>query len=310
MPKGQRTQASSYVTLALVTSYRFPFIAAVTTCAILIVALGFGIYKYIELDRESDTLAQSNVEAHTYIDELRAQISSLEAERTTLASALASEEAKTGYFEKRINEISGTVGTLTKLATTDPELLAKYSKVYFLNENYRPSALALIDTEDRSDPSRPLEIHAKVEPYLDELMEDAADDGVELRIVSAYRSFGAQAALKSAYAVTYGAGANRFSADQGYSEHQLGTTVDFTTPALGNSFTTFGTTPAYEWLLAHAHEYGFILSYPSGNAYYISEPWHWRFVGVELATDLHKKKANFYDLDQREIHTYLASLFD
>ena len=228
----------------------------------------------------------------------------------SLEDALTQERAKTGSFERQIKDISGTVGTLAKLAETDPELLAKYSKVYFLNENYAPSILALIPKEHLSDPDRTLEIHGKVAPYLEELIEEAKEDGVELRIVSAYRSFGTQAALKNGYAVTYGAGANRFSADQGYSEHQLGTTVDFTTSALGSAFTGFGKTEAHAWLKENAHRYGFVLSYPEGNTYYVSEPWHWRYVGTELARRLHKEEKYFYDLDQREINTYLASLFD
>ena len=110
--------------------------------------------------------------------------------------------------------------------------------------------------------------------------------------------------------MTFGSGANKFSAEQGYSEHQLGTTIDFTTPALGASFSAFDTTSAYEWLQGNAHRFGFVLSYPKGNAYYIYEPWHWRFVGVELATKLHTEGKRFYDMDQREINDYLSKIFD
>jgi len=110
--------------------------------------------------------------------------------------------------------------------------------------------------------------------------------------------------------VTYGSGANQFSADQGYSEHQLGTSVDFTIPANGAMFSKFESDPAYSWLVENAHKYGFTLSYPKGNAYYKFEPWHWRFVGVALATHLHNENKYFYDLVQREIDVYLIKLFD
>jgi len=293
-----------------VTLHPSHFIALATACGVLILALGFGIYRYAALDRDADAYAAANLEAHAAIKDLEERLGEAQAERLRLADALAAERAKTGLFERQIGELSGAVGTLEKLATTDPELLAKYSKVYFLNENYSPSELALIDKSHLIDVTRPLEIHARVKPKLEALIDDAADDGIELRIQSAYRSFGTQAALKSGYAVAYGAGANRFSADQGYSEHQLGTTVDFTTPALGSAFTGFGRTEAYAWLTKNAHRYGFTLSYPEGNNYYIHEPWHWRYVGRELATKLHDEGKAFYDLDQREINTYLASLFD
>lgn len=291
-------------------THRFHLIVAGTTCLVLIAALVFGVYRYVVLDRSSDALAAMQVEAEAHIDALEAELAKVNETRADLADALAREQAKNSAFEARINAISGTVGTLSKLAATDPELLAKYSKVYFLNENYIPSALTLIKEEYRADPSRALEFHAQAEPYLETLLEEAKEDGIELRIVSSYRSFGTQAALKNGYITTYGSGANRFSADQGYSEHQLGTTVDFTTQALGSAFTTFGDTDAYTWLKRNAYRYGFILSYPEGNTHYVYEPWHWRFVGVKLARDLHRQDKSFYDLEQREINEYLVSLFD
>jgi D-alanyl-D-alanine carboxypeptidase len=117
--------------------------------------------------------------------------------------------------------------------------------------------------------------------------------------------------LKSTYSVTYGAGtANRFSADQGYSEHQLGTTLDFTTPATGLVFSKFEKTSAYAWLAENGYTYGFVLSYPKNNTYYQYEPWHWRFVGRGLAAKLHADGKRFYDLDQRDIDSYLISFFD
>src|SRR5690606_2743202 len=162
------------------------------------------------------------------------------------------EQRKNRVFERQIADISGSVGTLEKLARTDPELLAKYSKVYFLNENYVPAALAPIPERYGYLPERTYEFHAEALPFLEELLADAEEDGLSLLIVSAYRSFSEQAALKSGYRATYGAGANAFSADQGYSEHQLGTTVDFTTPAVGSSFTGFDAAEEYAWLAENA----------------------------------------------------------
>jgi D-alanyl-D-alanine carboxypeptidase len=148
-------------------------------------------------------------------------------------------------------------------------------------------------------------------PHLISLLSFAKASGITLYVKSGYRSFAEQRSLKSAYSVTYGAGtANTFSADQGYSEHQLGTTVDFITVGLNGQLAGFDKTPAFLWLQDNAHKYGFVLSYPKGNKYYMYEPWHWRFVGVKLATYLHDNKLNFYDLDQREIDKYLANIFD
>jgi LAS superfamily LD-carboxypeptidase LdcB len=231
-------------------------------------------------------------------------------ENYLLAQELREKENIIASFQGQIQNISSTVGVLEKLAQTDEELLKKYSKVYFLNENYVPAKLAAIPKDYLINTASNFLIHAEVQPFLERLIRSAGDSGIELRIASAFRSFDTQSALKSNYKVVYGSGANQFSADQGYSEHQLGTTVDFSTPALGANFNTFGSTDAYKWLLENAHKFGFILSYPQNNTYYKYEPWHWRFVGVALATRLHSEGKHFYDLDQREIDAYLVKLFD
>jgi LAS superfamily LD-carboxypeptidase LdcB len=230
---------------------------------------------------------------------------------TNLSVALEQERKSNEDYVNQVGQLSSTVDTLTKLTTIDPQLLAKYSKVYFLNENYSPEKLATITPDMTYDEKRTYRFERQALPFLEDLLTDANDAGTKLRIVSAYRSFGEQAALKSGYKVTYGAGtANSFSADQGYSEHQLGTAVDFSTDILGSNFTAFDKSDAYAWLLDNAYRYGFIISYPKTNTYYRYEPWHWRFVGVALATKLHDSKQHFYDLDQRTINTYLVNLFD
>lgn len=290
--------------------HRLQLLIALAASALLLGVLAFSVYSLLDTREAVRTLEGAKAAADGYIEELEGRLAHSETEAAELAALLRAERAKTGSFEERIADISGTVGTLAKLAATDSELLAKYSKVYFLNENYVPSRLALIDQELRADPSRPLEFHADALPALEQLMEEAREDGIELRVASSYRSFGTQAALKSRYVVSYGAGANRFSADQGYSEHQLGTTVDFTTLALGSDFTSFGATEGFAWLTENAHRYGFILSYPEDNAHYQYEPWHWRYVGESLARELHRSERTFYELDQREIDEYLVSLFD
>ena len=231
-------------------------------------------------------------------------------EARDLELALKAEQKKNGDFENQIGEISNAVGNLQKLNKTDKELLQKYSKVYFLNENYIPETLSNISQDLLADPSRNLEFHTKALPYLQKLITSSRNAGMHLLVASAYRSFGAQSALKSTYKLTYGTGANKFSADQGYSEHQLGTTVDLSTQSLAPEIVGFEKTPEYQWLLENAYLYGFILSYPKGNTYYQFEPWHFRFVGVKLATDLHDTNKNFYDLDQRVIDGYLLNIFD
>lgn len=220
-------------------------------------------------------------------------------------------EQKLGNYQQQVSNVSGTVDTLQKLSKTDPQLLQKYSKVFFLNEYYAPARLIEIPSDYSYSDTKILRFQTDIWPHLKQLIDDAKGAGVTIYVSSAYRSFNEQSALKKDYKVIYGAGsANSFSADQGYSEHQLGTTIDFITTGLGGALDGFDRTKAYEWLLANAYKYGFILSYPKDNDFYVFEPWHWRFVGVKLATDLHNQNKNFYDLDQRKIDEYLVNFFE
>lgn len=263
-----------------------------------------------ELSATKERLEETRTTLESEVEKLSENLSDTENARDDLRERLEAEAQKIGLFEEQIKDITGTVGVLDKLARTDPELLQKYSKVFFLNEHYTPSELKDIPDELVYNESRDHYIHGKVLPFLEEMVEDAKDDEIDLWVVSAYRSYDEQAVLKGHYTVQFGSGANTFSADQGYSEHQLGTTVDFTTTGLGGGLAGFGSTKAYTWLLDNAHKYGFALSYPEGNQFYVFEPWHWRFVGTELADDLYDSEQFFYDLSQRDIDEYLANFFE
>ncbi|MEK9160424.1 MAG: M15 family metallopeptidase [Patescibacteria group bacterium] len=272
---------------------------------VILLFLGLGYWGYTTSEAR---IAAISADYEIRIAEAGESLTRAESENRDLAGSLQAERERNDDFENQINDISGTVGKLDKLSRTDPELLQKYSRIYFLNENYSP--VSVVEIDEKYVYGEEEHFHEEAWPFLKDLLEDAEDDDIELKVVSGFRSFGTQAALKANYRVTYGSGANTFSADQGYSEHQLGTTIDFTTETIGNTFTGFENTESYQWLLDNAHRYGFILSYPHNNTYYQYEPWHWRFVGVDLARDLHRDEKSFYDLDQREIDTYLITLFD
>ncbi len=285
---------------------------------ILVVLFGgtvvYGWQKYETQDRAllalQSELASTTAAFQTRVDELKTGLDKVTAERDELVSNLTSEQQRAHELEQRNEDLDDKVDEFEKLAKLDPELLQKYSKVFFLNEHYTPAQVKEIPAEWLATAAKPQQIQTKVWRRLEDMLEEAHDDGVELRIVSAYRDFAEQTALKAQYKVVYGSGANQFSADQGYSEHQLGTTVDLNTPQMAGGLDGFQNTPAYAWLQENAYRYGFVLSYPPGNTYYQFEPWHWRFVGRDLARDLHRDGKNFYDLDQRDIDKYLIEFFD
>lgn len=277
------------------------------TSLVTLSSIGFGVYEY----HENNLLAAKSKALESQLQNVSESLSQIQNQNSGLSNKLQSAEEKSATYSSKLDEVQNKADALERLANTDPQVLYKYSKVFFLNENYDPAALTNIDTKYLWNKDKPLQFHDRAWPFLRSLLDDAKTNGVDLLIISAFRSFGTQAVLKSSYKVTYGAGtANSFSADQGYSEHQLGTTIDFTTAKVGGSFNGFENTDAFKWLQANAYKYGFILSYPAKNSYYVYEPWHWRFVGLDLALKLHNEGKNFYDLDQREINTYLITVWN
>ena len=284
---------------------------------LVVIVIGYGEYRRLDLVKQinlqDQKIASTTVAFAGDIKGLQDQIASIVAQNNLLNSTVQNQISQTSDLVDQVSQVNDTAIALDKLSKVDPQLLQKYSKVYFLNENYTPPGLSTIPSKFSYDDGshKQYQFYDKVEPFLDQMFNAAYGDGVDLRVISAYRSFGDQSALKSTYNVTYGAGtANQFSADQGYSEHQLGTAIDITTPDTGDNFDLFDGTKAYKWLTDNAYKYGFILSYPKNNTYYVYEPWHWRFVGVDLASRLHRNNQKFYDLDQRTINGYLGIFFN
>ena len=140
---------------------------------------------------------------------------------------------------------------------------------------------------------------------LQAMFQDAAADGHELRVGSGHRSYATQAAIYNRYVAQVGeAQARTFSAPPGHSEHQSGLAVD-----LSSADQTcwleiyFRDTPAGQWLAHNSYRYGFILRYPEGKEAVTGfqfEPWHFRYVGKDLATALYQS-----DLTLEEAQPYL-----
>lgn len=106
----------------------------------------------------------------------------------------------------------------------------------------------------------------------------AADAGIDLQVVSAFRSADYQLGIlkrKLERGETI-AQILRVSAAPGYSEHHSGRVVDLTTPGCAALEEEFETSPAFAWLTMRARNFGFTLSYPRDNPRGIAyEPWHW-----------------------------------
>lgn len=129
---------------------------------------------------------------------------------------------------------------------------------------------------------------------LKELFQAAADEkNYELHARSGYRSYGTQTDLYNSYVKNHGqAAADKYSAKPGQSEHQTGLSMDITCAAMNFQLDdTFGNTDEGKWVSENAHRFGFIVRYPKDKediTGYFYEPWHIRYLGVELATKVYE----------------------
>ena len=115
-----------------------------------------------------------------------------------------------------------------------------------------------------------------------------------LCVNSGFRSFNSQTLIHDAKVALLGKKAGEeLAARPGYSEHQTGLALDVSTTQLGCRIGSFGASKAAKWIAANAWQYGFIVRYPPGKTQitgYVWEPWHLRYVGIELATDMKANK--------------------
>jgi D-alanyl-D-alanine carboxypeptidase len=168
-------------------------------------------------------------------------------------------------------------------------LLQLVDKQHALPSSYVPPGLQSVPSAYRA-PVFSGSLRVEALSALQTMLDGAEAVGYDIGVVSAYRSYSQQEATFQYWVDTLGYDeAVRVSAMAGHSEHQLGTTVDLSTAEAGWALEeSFGGTAAGEWMAAHAHEYGFALSYPAGTEAvtgYAYEPWHFRYIGEGSASE-------------------------
>lgn len=158
-------------------------------------------------------------------------------------------------------------------------LVNKYHK---LDENYEPSDLTIIDSKYASGTQK---LRKEAQIKFEEMASDMAKENLKIYAGSTYRSYTYQKGLYDRYVKKDGfAAAETYSARSGYSEHQLGLAVDIVN---GKWDYLSENDKEYDYLVKNSYKYGFILRYPRGSEYvtgYMFEDWHFRYLGVELAT--------------------------
>lgn len=256
-------------------------------CVLIISAVALFSFAYnakkttVTLD-DNGTVAQSEPEIETT------------ANKETSSSSENETEAETTEAEKKITSVCGNkyVSEETGRIVVDPanenwNLVVVNSGREYVS-TYEPELAEIVKGSDKY-------LDKRVAPHYDEMYEAAKKDGIILTPYSGYRSYERQKInyenLTNQYMTQNGLSkedaakkAASVILPPGTSEHNIGIAID-----ICNTYDSFANTKEYAWLTEHAQDYGFILRYTAEKqpiTGIVSEPWHWRYVGVEYAKEI------------------------
>ncbi|MDE6035568.1 MAG: M15 family metallopeptidase [Ruminococcus sp.] len=153
-------------------------------------------------------------------------------------------------------------------------------------------------TPELTELSNGIRIDSRIYPYLQAMFDDARISGIYPIVSEGYRTHDEQKKMMSDKVESFVADgyskreakklAREWVAVAGNSEHEIGLAVDINADPSNST-----DTEVYDWLAENAYKYGFILRYPPDKEYITGidyEPWHYRYVGTETATEIYEKK--------------------
>ena len=161
------------------------------------------------------------------------------------------------------------------------------NKYNYVTEDYIPENLEPLDTNyARSG----MQLVKEAKEAFEELSQNAKENGMTILAMSSYRSYDYQVNLYNNYVKSDGQeAADTYSARAGYSEHQTGLAADVYNGEV--PYTSFEETEEFTWMQENAYKYGFILRFPKDKTNitgYQYESWHYRYVGKEVAKEIHE----------------------
>ena len=166
------------------------------------------------------------------------------------------------------------------------------NKHIYLPESYIPNDLVKINPKYTvSDKYLVKETNI----WLEKMINDIIKDNLNIRIISAYRSYSYQKDLYNRYVEKDGIEiADTYSARPGYSEHQTGLVIDIDNGI--TNYEQFEITKEYKWMIDNSYKYGYILRYPKNKediTGYKYESWHYRYVGKDIAKYIYDNSITF-----------------
>jgi D-alanyl-D-alanine carboxypeptidase len=226
---------------------------------------------------------------HTEKQTENARISTVKA----IAALIAKKEAKKKEPVYITLPGAKTIRAIVDDYSQTSSIWAIVSKTHPISTDYVPASLKIPDVATRTDKSDDeRSIRSDIETPMKNLFNAASTNGYSLMIGSGYRSAALQAVYFNSLASSVGeTAANQSIAYPGQSEHQTGLAADISTVSRNCYISDcFAETDEGQWLVKNSYKYGFILRYPEDKVAitgYRYEPWHFRYVGIDLATALH-----------------------
>ena len=166
------------------------------------------------------------------------------------------------------------------------------NKYNYLKEDYEPKNLETIKLQYARSGMK-LVNYAK--DAFEKMAKDAENENLKIIAMSTYRDYSYQKNLYNRYAENDGKDtADTYSGRAGFSEHQTGLAVDIYNGT--EDYTNFEKTKEFQWMKKNAHKYGFILRFPKDKTKqtgYEYESWHYRYVGIKVATYIKEKNLSY-----------------
>ena len=220
----------------------------------------------------------------------------------TVAGAIIEEKNDLSNSEDNTRSISNTQENNTlentkvqydNIKEESNDYLMLINKNSGINENYIPPDLVIPNVKFRVADDMCREMRLDAANALENMFNDAEEDGINLIAISGYRSYDYQKVVYDRSVATEGQQyTDNYVAIPGTSEHQTGLVMDLLSDEYLSLDEGFENTRAFQWIMENMTKYGFILRYPKGKediTGYDYEPWHLRYVGVDVAEEIMSK---------------------
>ncbi len=201
------------------------------------------------------------------------------------------EDISKTILKVELNQDLDNYSDITEESNPD-SLTAFINKHRYINEDYEPSDLVDVSDDYANNYYGQIRLREETYEQFKKMVDDANKEDLNIYADTGYRTFKTQKTIYNNYVYENGYNkASLYAAKAGFSEHELGTAID-----VSNGYLIEKGDPEYNWLMQYGYKYGFIFRYFEDNidlTGFAEEPWHIRYVGVDVATKIHEENLTF-----------------